>query len=243
MEYFIGETLLQLRKRYGYKQSEVARRMIDLGCTATNQSVSRYEQDFSMPTAKQLIALCRIYNVHDVVAAFCGQQLPKYHMELNKEGEAKVEAYIQDLIASGRYALNDMGAVAEKKLAIYSMAASAGTGQFLDSSDFEMIEVGLEVPVNANFGVHLSGNSMEPMYHNGDIVWVEQSNDLHDGEVGLFLLDGEAYVKVLRRKNGSGQLLSLNKKYAPLTIDENSEFRVFGKVVGRSEGSEYGYGI
>lgn len=59
-----------------------------------------------------------------------------------------------------------------------TLAASAGTGEFLDDENFEIIEVGEEVPEDADFGLALNGDSMEPCYHDNQAVWVQQTNPL-----------------------------------------------------------------
>ena len=35
-----------------------------------------------------------------------------------------------------------------------------------------MVEVGREVPDGANFGVRVAGDSMEPQFHDGQVIWV-----------------------------------------------------------------------
>lgn len=70
-----------------------------------------------------------------------------------------------------------------------------GTGQFLDSDRFSEIEVGDEVAASADFGVRVAGDSMEPLYLNGQIIWIHKQDTLEEGEIGIFFLDGEAYVK------------------------------------------------
>ena len=78
------------------------------------------------------------------------------------------------------------------------MAASAGTSEFLDDENFEIIEVGEEVPEEADFGLALNGDSMEPRYHDNQAVWVQQTNSLSSGEIGIFYLDGMTYCKQLK---------------------------------------------
>lgn len=102
------------------------------------------------------------------------------------------------------------------KILYFCLPLHAGAGQFLDSDRFSEMEVGDEVSPDADFGVHVSGDSMEPLYLNGQIIWVHQQETLEDGEIGIFFLDGEAYVK----------------KYAPIKVSSGSVFRTFGKVVG-----------
>ena len=103
-----------------------------------------------------------------------------------------------------------------RTLNLYDLPVSAGAGQFLDSDRFSEMEVGDEVSPDADFGVRVSGDSMEPLYLNGQIIWVHQQETLEDGEIGIFFLDGEAYVK----------------KYAPIKVSSGSVFSTFGKVVG-----------
>lgn len=64
------------------------------------------------------------------------------------------------------------------------MPVSAGTGQFLDNDSYEEVEVGPEVPETADFGVRISGDSMMPRYLDKQIVWIQKTDELNDGEIG-----------------------------------------------------------
>lgn len=77
---------------------------------------------------------------------------------------------------------------------VFYTTVSAGTGSFLDGEDYEMYS-SPDIPEEAAFGVHISGDSMEPRYHNEELVWIEQTEQLDDGEIGIFYLDGNAYIK------------------------------------------------
>ena len=72
----------------------------------------------------------------------------------------------------------------------------------------------------------VSGDSMEPEFHSGEIAWVSQQDTLCDGEIGIFGLNNEAYIKKLKRYADRLYLVSLNSKYSPI-LD------VFRKVVGK----------
>ena len=72
---------------------------------------------------------------------------------------------------------------------------------------------------------------MEPRYINGQIVWVQQTEELESGEIGIFYLDGNAYCKKLDCSRVGTFLVSLNQKYAPIQITKNNSFKIFGKVV------------
>ena len=94
-----------------------------------------------------------------------------------------------------------------------------------------MQPVGPEVPEEANFGVRVAGDSMEPRFHSGQTVWVHQQPTLAPGEIGVFLYDGSAYLKQLRRDGGRVFLHSLNPAYADLEISDALPLRVLGKAV------------
>ena len=105
--------------------------------------------------------------------------------------------------------------------------ASAGTGIFLGPDEFETIYV-LEnnLTCRASFGVPVSGNSMEPDYHDGEVLLVERAEDVRIGEVGVFTIDGDGYVK----QRGDGELISLNPAYDPIPMNES--IRCSGRVIG-----------
>lgn len=105
--------------------------------------------------------------------------------------------------------------------------ASAGSGAYLGPEAFETILVmENELTRRALFSVPVSGDSMEPLYQDKDILIVERSEDLEPGEIGIFTLDGKGYVKKL----GHGQLLSLNPGYPPIPLDRSVLLN--GRVIG-----------
>ena len=51
------------------------------------------------------------------------------------------------------------------------------------------------VPAGAEFGIYVSGDSMEPRYHSGQIVWVKRCEELKCGDIGIFVYDDCGYLK------------------------------------------------
>ena len=58
-----------------------------------------------------------------------------------------------------------------------------------------------------------------------------------NGEIGIFALNGEAYIKKLQNDKDGIFLISLNEKYAPIKVGENDRLDIFGKVLGKSDAS------
>lgn len=79
---------------------------------------------------------------------------------------------------------------------------------------------------------------MEPIFHNGQIAWVLQQDTLANGDIGIFALNGDAYIKKLQDDENGLYLISLNEKYAPIEIHEDDRLDVFGKVLGKSNANE-----
>ncbi len=233
MQMNIGAVITARRREMGLSQAELALRLRQQGIQVSNQAVSKWENGLTLPNALQFIQLCRVLQIRDVLSAF-SQEGGRLGIDLlNAEGRKKLNEYIDLLLASGRYSAHGSDSTGQiRMLPLYTLAASAGTGQFLDSSDYDMIAVGSEVPMSANFGVRLAGDSMEPRYVNGQIVWVHQQPTLNEDEVGIFLLGGNAYCKKLGRRGGQLCLISLNPAYPPIPVEEGAELRVFGRVVG-----------
>lgn len=113
----------------------------------------------------------------------------------------------------------------------YDLAVSAGTGEpWSDAAYKTRLEVpGSLVPERAHFCARVNGHSMEPAYRDGDIVFVERTVTVTEGEIGIFFLNGDGYIKRL----GRGALLSLNPDYAPIRLQETDDLRCQGRVLGK----------
>ena len=80
----------------------------------------------------------------------------------------------------------------------------------------------------ADFVISVGGDSMEPTYHDGDKVFVEKCDAVDVGEVGIFVVNGDVYIKEL----GSKCLISHNEKYKPIRIGESDSVYCWGRVIG-----------
>ena len=80
---------------------------------------------------------------------------------------------------------------------------------------------------NVDFIIGVSGESMEPTFHDGDLVYVQKCQIVQTGEIGIFILNGECLIK----EAGENELISHNRKYAP--IPGNDNIICIGKVLGK----------
>jgi SOS-response transcriptional repressor LexA len=118
-------------------------------------------------------------------------------------------------------------------LPLFNTPVSAGTGAWLtDTEEFEEKEFNAEdIPYNADFALIVRGDSMEPNYSDGDIVFVKKDVIVEPNQIGIFCLNDNGYIKKL----AINYLISLNKKYPPIEIGEYDTFYTIGRVVGKIE--------
>ena len=227
----LGKIIAKNRKAHKMNQGELAKKPENYGIYVKQTSISAWESGATQPSARQLLAICEIFGIYDVYTEFIGKNPVNPFRNLNEEGVNKVMDYIHLLERTGDYRLADiipLHVVRERK--VFYTTVSAGTGSFLDGEDYEMY-ASPDIPEEATFGVHVNGDSMEPRYHNEELVWIEQTEQLDDGEIGIFYLDGNAYIKKFQNNKKGTYLISLNKKYDPIPVTENSSFKIFGRVL------------
>ena len=227
----LGKTIARYRKEAKMNQTQLAKELEKYDIRVKQNAVSQWESNVSQPSAKQLLAICEIFGIYDMYTEFIGSNPINPFRNLNEKGVEKVQEYIHLLEKSGEYKTADiipLHVIRERK--VFYSTVSAGTGLFLDGDDYEMYS-SADIPEAATFGVHVSGDSMEPRYHDKDLIWIEQTEQLEDGEYGIFYLDGNAYVKRFQNNRLGTYLISLNKKYDPIPVTENSSFKIFGRVL------------
>lgn len=113
-----------------------------------------------------------------------------------------------------------------------SLPASAGSGVQLDEGFMESIQVKrTTIAKRANYAVRVSGDSMETEYSDGDIVLVETCPDIDIGEIGIFIVNDQGYIK----QRGEDRLISLNPERDDVDIQEGDVVYCRGRVLGKAE--------
>lgn len=108
---------------------------------------------------------------------------------------------------------------------------SAGHGFDLSGDeDWEEIEIpDTHEARKADYAITIQGDSMEPIYFDGDIVLVKKQDAVDIGQVGIFVLNGCGFIK----KYSGDRLISLNEKYDDILLSDCSDFHCDGRVIGR----------
>lgn len=84
------------------------------------------------------------------------------------------------------------------------------------------------------FGLKVSGNSMDKIFRDGDIVVVEKDSVVENGQLGVVMINGyNATVKRIRY-NGDQIILipeSNNQEHLPQVYGKDDEIKIIGRVV------------
>ena len=240
MDYIaLGKTLQEARIALGLKQSEIANQ---LGCTSAN--ISSWERGKSKIDIDSFAELCKIYHIdfsktlerlnpiqHTSIEQldFSEQEHIKKYRSLDEYGKKAVDGLLNTEYDRCTYHTTEQEIIHLPKSVL---KASAGSGNWLDEQQLESVSV-VDTPQarKANLVLEVDGDSMSPMYENGDNVFVKTQTDIEIGDIGIFIVDGNGYIKKL----GTDRLISVNPEYGDIFPTEYSDFRCVGKVLGKAE--------
>ncbi len=232
-----GSRLKELRENKGLKQQELAE---ILG--VKNTAISNYELDISSPKEETMF---KIFNFFNVTPNYMFQDDIEIKSEVlltlqEKEGIKKYHALddhgknLVNLVLMEEYNRCTSEPEEEEEPTITIKHSfhkvSAGYGFDLNNEDdWEDIEVP-DTPEarRADFSLTISGDSMEPIYSDGDIVLVKAQPSVDIGETGIFVVNGSGYIK----QNGGNRLISLNPAYDDIFFSEWDTVSCAGKVIG-----------
>lgn len=94
---------------------------------------------------------------------------------------------------------------------------------YFDTSEF----------INADFALQIQGDSMiGSRIYDGDIVFLRKQSYIENGQIGAFLIDGEATLKIFNKQNNTVMLLSSNPNYSPIILNPDKENIILGKLIG-----------
>lgn len=235
---YIGNQIKTFRKSAGFTQDELAKRL-----NTTKQTISRYEKGDRKANQDMLFELCDIFGVsiddffpsqNETLQSPTTSSIQTIYDELNPPRQVKVLNYAKRQLNEQKNEEETKENEVSEVIQLYSYdyydhPASAGTGQYLNDVRVERIE--LPVDINADFVIPIKGDSMEPDYHDGDLVFIQTSVDLNDGVIGVFNYNGDAYIKQLVIDEDQAYLHSLNPAYKDMPITPDTDFRIIGEVV------------
>ena len=228
------ERIRFFRERAGMEQKTLAKLI-----GVTGNAVSNWENGRGRPDINLLPDICRALNVtmYDLfdmedpgIRYSAGEQIfldqykqlsPGHRMAVDQMVDTLLKVQIAESVPLIR------------RLTFYQKSLAAGVGdpsEIDDEGQPIFLYASREVD-RADCVFTVNGDSMEPEYHNGDMVLVSRIPDAPDlqlGEVGAFIVGNETYIKVYREEG----LESLNPKYPIMHFHDAESVYLIGRVTG-----------
>lgn len=214
-------------------------RAIDLAeaVGVSKSAVSHWMAGDNSPNIEVLAKICQVYGVkmsemlndRAELSPAEKQHIKKYR-SLDLYGQKAVDSVL-DIEFERCSVVVEMPHMISLPMA--ELKASAGTGQWLGDDEYtERVNV-VDTPEarKANVIIEVSGDSMEPLYHDGDTVLVKLQPSIEQGEIGIFIVDGCGYIKKL----GYNELISVNENYDNIPLNEHNNVTCVGKTIGIAE--------
>lgn len=152
------------------------------------------------------------------------------YRSMDERGRGVVNAVLNYEMSRLKSASSKQPRESVRKIPVYLAPAAAGSPLPVLADDYSLVKTS-DAPEEANFGIKISGDSMEPVIADTSVVWVKKQDTLTSGDVGIFVLNGESVCKKLEYANGVCTLVSFNSKYAPIEVLESDNLRVIGRVL------------
>lgn len=250
MSLTFGEKIKEARKQKNLTQKQLA----DL-IGAAHNSISDWENNKNKPDPDTIELLCGALKItpNYLLASTEDDFSPKEKLLIKKyrliSTHSPDGASVVDTVLDREYAIAeklreqkeqlekvqkmDMEVAEEivpfRIISYHQKLASAGNGQVVfDDGAVDRIQIpDIKKYKRVSYAIGVNGKSMEPLYHDGDILLIEPTCQVEIGEIGIFIVDGEAFVKKL----GNGELISLNKGHGNIALTEYSN--CMGRVVDK----------
>lgn len=218
----IGSRIKHLREKRNMTQTELSE-MLGM---KTYTTVSKWESDDNFPKGRDLKKLAEIFNVSSDYLLGIYLQVDKtidnIYNQLEKPRQKKVYNFAE-------YQLKE-----QNNKVVPLVGATAANQQVLAYADPEYdTTVNTNVPDCADCALVIHGNSMEPEYMDGSIVFYKRQNTVENGELAIVDIDGDGvtFKKVIFDYDNQQVILrSLNSDYDDRVL-KDEEYKIVGKVV------------
>lgn len=230
----MGAKIRALRKARNLSQPKLAA-MLGI----TKNAVANWEIGFTRPQASMIPELCSILHcsANQLFGMPDGVRLNKDELKLvrkyraaNPTEQHMINVMLDTMLESHEEIFRIDCENKFLQVPFYDLDASAGTGNPLDDwepdKEYEYLRINRDV-CRADAVVTVSGDSMLPTFKNGEQILIQRTEAIDPGQIGIFVVNGDAYVKEYRRDG----LHSHNPKYATIHLSEYDSVYCLGRVL------------
>lgn len=217
------EKLKARRKELKLTQKEIADQL-----GISYQAYSAWERGVKAPSKEKVSQLERILSV--AKGYFTEIEIVRLYNTLSSKGKDQVVTYARELVQKERS--QQVMSISEKlyEYHVYEkMSAGIGASVY-DDRNYDTVYFDEELA--HDFASWVSGDSMEPKYHNGSVALIRETGFDYDGAVYAVVCNNQTYIKRVYHEEGGLRLVSINPKYKDIFISYDEDPRVVGIIVG-----------
>ncbi|HDK9153100.1 TPA: helix-turn-helix transcriptional regulator [Staphylococcus aureus] len=230
---FIGNKIRYYRTKLNLTQDQLGEKL-----NTKKATISNYETGYRTPKQDDLFEIAHILNIsiddlfptrnnkkNDITSIYNKLTPPRQENVLNYANEQ-----LEEQNSKGDNVVDINSYKQEKTPVNVNGCVSAGVGERLHDETLFTEMVKGPIPTH-DLALKVNGDSMEPMFKDGEIIFVEKTHNIKNGQIGIFIIEEEAYVKKVFVEDDRLTLVSLNKDYDDLHFYRNESVRLIGKVI------------
>ena len=217
------EKLKARRKELKMTQKDISDQL-----SISYQAYSAWERGVKEPSKEKVQRLEQILRVPK--GYFTEIEVVRLYNTLSNKGKNQVVEYARDLVQKEK--TRQVMSVSEKlyEYHVYEkMSAGIGASVY-DNRNYDTVYFNEELA--HDFASWVSGDSMEPKYHNGSVALIRETGFDYDGAVYAVVCNNQTYLKRVYREEEGLRLVSINPKYKDIFITYDEDPRVVGIIVG-----------
>lgn len=238
----IGEKIRQYRLANGWTQQELGAKI-----GISKNAIGNYEKGFRSPKKNTMFDLAKAFSI-SIDDLFPPVQKPSpsdiqtIYDKLEPPRQGKVLTFAERQLKEQNEEETKINEVSEKVIDLYQVevvSETAAAGGFnygfgYDDTDRETIEVD-EQPPRHDIATKVSGDSMQPDYQDGDILYlVDKGLTTYNGDLAVIAYGDRSYFKKIYTENGRLRLVSLNDKYEDIILDfppaEDTHIKIYAVI-------------
>ena len=191
------------------------------------QAYSAWERGVKAPSKDKVNQLEQILRVPK--GYFTEIEIVRWYNVLSDKGQNQVLEYTRKLVQEESRKIVTVSEDLYEYHVYEKMSAGIGASVY-DNRNYGTVYFNEELA--HDFASWVSGDSMEPKYHNGSVALIRETGFDYDGAVYAVVWNSQTFIKKVYREEEGLRLVSINKDYKDIYIPYDENPRIVGKIVG-----------
>lgn len=216
------EKLKARRKELKITQKDIADQL-----GISYQAYSAWERGVKEPSKEKVNRLEQILRVPK--GYFTEIEIARLYNVLSNKGQNQVLEYTRRLVQEESRKIVTVSENLYEYHVYEKMSAGIGASVY-DNRNYDTVYFNEELV--HDFASWVSGDSMEPKYHNDSVALIRETGFDYDGAVYAVVWNFQTFIKKVYREKEGLRLVSINKAYKDIYILYDENPRIVGKIVG-----------